>query len=298
MLLNRPIPLSFLLGKIKYEALAVFVFANLTFFLRHYIGLEILSIPLGITALVGTSISLLLAFRTNQSYERWWEARVIWGGIVNDSRSLVRQLITFLPDTAPSESIPDVARRQIGWSYLLGETLRRQPTETLVKTHIPLAEQADVLAAVHQPLAVLQGHAHHIRKLHQAGQLTDYQLVQLDATLTRLTELMGRCERLKNTVFPRTYTFYLQLFIILFTAMLPFGFVENLFYVEVPLVTLIASAFFLIEKSAIQLQDPFENRPTDTPMTTIARGIEVSLNQLAGQPMTLAPVQSSLFYTL
>jgi putative membrane protein len=93
---------------------------------------------------------------------------------------------------------------------------------------------------------------------------------------------MGRCERIKNTVFPRTYTFYLQVFIILFTAMLPFGFVENLFFVEVPLVTLIGSAFFLIEKSAIQLQDPFENRPTDTPVTAIAKGIEVSLNQLSG----------------
>ncbi len=89
MLLNRPIPFTFLLGKIKYETLAVFVFANLMFTLRHYVGLEFLSIPLAIPALMGTCISLLLAFRTNQSYERWWEARVVWGGIVNDSRTLV-----------------------------------------------------------------------------------------------------------------------------------------------------------------------------------------------------------------
>ncbi len=109
---------------------------------------------------------------------------------------------------------------------------------------------------------------------------------------------MGRCERLKKTIFPRTYTFYLQVFIILFTAILPFGFVENLFFLEVPLVTLVASAFFLIEKSAIQLQDPFENRPTDTPMTSIAAGIEESLNQLVGSPATIPQVPSSLFYTL
>jgi len=283
MLLNRPIPFAFLLGNIRYEALGVFVFANLMFALRHYVGLEILSIPLAIPALMGTCISLLLAFRTNQAYERWWEARVIWGGIVNDSRTLIRQLLTFLPkESAPSEVVRTVARRQIGWCYLLGQTLRGQSVEESVRTYLPTDEQAIVLDAAHRPLAVLQAHADQLGELYRAGQLTDIHLAQVDATLTRLTDAMGRCERIKTTVFPKTYTFYLQVFIILFTAMLPFGFAENLFFVEVPLVTLIGSAFFLIEKSAIQLQDPFENQPTDTPVTTIAEGIARSLTQLAG----------------
>lgn len=297
MLLNRPIPFSFLLGKIKYETLAVFVFANLMFTLRHYVGLEFLSIPLAIPALMGTCISLLLAFRTNQAYERWWEARVVWGGIVNDSRTLIRQLLTFLPEEAvPSGVIQTVAQRQIGWCYVLGQTLRGQPTQTAINTYIPPAEQAGVLGVTHQPLAVLQAHADQLRHLYRVGHLTDIQLGQVDATLIRLTDAMGRCERIKNTVFPRTYTFYLQVFIILFTAMLPFGFVENLFFVEVPLVTLIGSAFFLIEKSAIQLQDPFENRPTDTPVTAIASGIEMSLTQLIGHtPVEKLLVQPAYF---
>lgn len=284
MLLNRSIPLSFLLAQIKYEALAVFAFANLMFALRHYIGLEFLSIPIGIPALVGTCISLLLAFRTNQAYERWWEARVVWGGIVNDSRTLIRQLLTFLPPTiSPSDAVTSVAHRQIGWCYLLGQTLRNQSTNAVVTHYIAPAEQSGVLLAGNKPLALLQGHAEQLQQLYRSGYLTTMQLVQLDATLSRLTDSMGRCERIKNTVFPKTYTFYLQAFIILFTAMLPFSFVENLFFVEVPLVTLIASAFFLIEKSAIQLQDPFENRPTDTPMTAIARAIEGNLMQLIGR---------------
>ena len=206
MLLNRPIPFSFLLSKIKYEALAVFVFANLMFILRHYIGLEVLSIPLAIPALMGTCISLLLAFRTNQAYERWWEARVIWGGIVNDSRTLIRQLLTFLPnESVPLDVVQTVARRQIGWCYLLGQTLRGQPTLPAIETYISPTEQAGVLAAKHQSLAVLQVHANQLRYLYRAGHLTDLQLVQVDATLTRLTDAMGRCERIKNTVFPRTY---------------------------------------------------------------------------------------------
>lgn len=299
MLLNRSIPFSFLLGKIKYETLAVFVFANLMFTLRHYVGLEFLSIPLAIPALMGTCISLLLAFRTNQAYERWWEARVVWGGIVNDSRTLIRQLLTFLPEeSASARIVQSVAQRQIGWCFVLGQTLRGQPTQPAIKTYIPIAEQAGVLGAAHQPLAVLQAHADQLRHLYRAGCLTDLQLVQVDATLTRLTDAMGRCERIKNTVFPRTYTFYLQVFIILFTAMLPFGFVENLFFVEVPLVTLIGSAFFLIEKSAIQLQDPFENRPTDTPMTAIATGIAGSLTQLTGESVTEQPTAPPTYFIL
>ncbi|GAB2562287.1 bestrophin family protein [Spirosoma aerophilum] len=290
MLLNRSIPLPFLLGNIRYEALSVFVFANLIFTLRHYVGLESLVIPLAIPALMGTCISLLLAFRTNQAYERWWEARVVWGAIVNDSRTLIRQLRTFLPDKAtPAETIQIFAQRQIGWCYVLGQSLRGQPTEELVNTYLPLIEQAPVLKAPHRPLAILQAQADALQQLVSAGYLTDYQLVQVDSTLTRLTDSMGRCERIKNTVFPKTYTFYLQVFIVLFTTMLPFGFVENLFFVEVPVVTLIASAFFLIEKSAIQLQDPFENRPTDTPVTAIATTIAANLSQMT----TGSPVEKS-----
>ncbi|XAZ82145.1 bestrophin family ion channel (plasmid) [Fibrella sp. ES10-3-2-2] len=299
MLLNRPIPFSFLLGEIKYEMLGVFVFANLMFTLRHYVGLEFLSIPLAIPALMGTCISLLLAFRTNQAYERWWEARIVWGGIVNDSRTLIRQLLTFLPEeTVPSGVVQMVAQRQIGWCLVLGQTLRGQPTQPAIEMYLIPTEQAGALAAKHQPLALLQGQAGQLRDLYRAGHLTDIQLAQVDATLTRLTDAMGRCERIKNTVFPRTYTFYLQVFIILFTAMLPFGFVENLFFVEVPLVTLIGSAFFLIEKSAIQLQDPFENRPTDTPMTAIAEGIARSLAQLTGIAVVKQPTELSTYYKL
>ena len=114
MLHNRKIPLSFLLADIKNETIGGFILTNLLFVLRHYIGLEILSVPIAIPALLGTGISLLLAFRTNQSYERWWEARNIWGSIVNDSRTLIRQLLTFLPEKS-IEISRVAARRQVGW---------------------------------------------------------------------------------------------------------------------------------------------------------------------------------------
>lgn len=300
MLLNHKIPIAFFVRKIRYEALFVFLFVNCLFVIRHYFRLEVLTIPTAIPALVGTSISLLLAFRTNQAYERWWEARTVWGAIVNDSRTLIRQLLTFIGDESIDlSSARTASQRQIAWCYILGETLRGESTTRTIQTYVEEVEREVIRQAAHQPLMLLELHAQQLRQLYEQRLLTDIQLTQLDATLTRLTDAMGRCERIKRTIFPRTYTFYLQAFIILFTALLPFGFVEDLFFVEVPIVTLIASAFFLIEKSALQLQDPFENRATDTPVTTIAQGIENSLRQLVGEPLpTLSPISSAAYYQL
>ena len=91
---------------------------------------------------------------------------------------------------------------------------------------------------------------------------------------------MGKCERIKNTVFPATYSLYIHFAMNLFIMLLPFGVIEYFGYMEVPLVIAIAASFMLIEKMAIHLQDPFENKPTDTPMTTISRNIEKDLKQM------------------
>jgi putative membrane protein len=91
---------------------------------------------------------------------------------------------------------------------------------------------------------------------------------------------MGKCERIKNTVFPVTYSLYIHLSLLLFIALLPFGVIEYFGMLEVPLVVAISACFLLIEKMAIHLQDPFENKPTDTPMTAIAKNIEKNLQQL------------------
>ncbi len=105
MLLNKSIPFTFLFRKIRREALLVFLFANVVVLAKYFFHLRYLTIPIAIPTLLGTCISLLLAFRTNQAYDRWWEARIIWGAIVNDSRSLIRQLQMFLPVTPNQQMI-------------------------------------------------------------------------------------------------------------------------------------------------------------------------------------------------
>ena len=281
MLLEKPIPLSFLFREIRREALLVFVFANIVVLIKLIFSLWFLTIPIAIPALLGTCISLLLAFRTNQSYERWWEARIAWGAIVNDSRSFIRQLQMFLPDGPEQQAIlHSFVQRHCAWCYVLGDSLRGADVSEHLRDFLSPATVRHILTFDNKPNALLLGHGLAIRQLYDQGQLTDYQMVQLGTTLNNLTDSMGRCERIKNTTFPRTYTFNMQVFIYLFAAILPFCFDADLYYLDVPLVTLISAAFLLIEKSAIQLQDPFENKPTDTPMTTIARTIEINLKTM------------------
>ncbi len=281
MLLDKPIPLIFFLRKIRREALLIFLFANVVVLVKYFFNLRYLTIPIAIPTLLGTCIALLLAFRTNQAYDRWYEARIAWGAIVNDSRSLIRQLQTFLADGPAQNSIlRTFVQRHCAWCYALGDSLRGLDVGQRLPQFLPPADARFVLTFDNKPNGLLLEHGRHIGQLYESGQLTDFQMIQLSTTLNSLTDSMGRCERIKNTVFPRTYTFNLQLFIYLFAAILPFCFDADLYYLDVPLVTLIASAFLLIDKSALQLQDPFENKPTDTPMTTIARTIEINLKTM------------------
>lgn len=300
MLLNQKIPLSFFTEKIRREALFIFVYVNILFVFKHYHKLDELNIPLAIPALVGTSISLLLAFRTNQAYDRWWEARGIWGAIVNDSRTLVRQIQIFIKrESFESKNAKECAHRQIAWCYVLGSTLRRDTTSIILGNYVEKADELLISASTHKPLEILQLHALQIKRLYIDGLIGSIEAAQIDATLSRLTDSMGKCERIKNTVFPKTYSFYIQFLIIIFTTLLPFGFAEKLFYVEVPVITLISSAFFLIEKSAAQLQDPFENKPTDVPISTISEGIEMSLKQMIGESSVCSkPVSIDSYYVL
>jgi putative membrane protein len=126
-------------------------------------------------------------------------------------------------------------------------------------------------------------HARDLRNAKNDKRINMYQQVEIDNTLSRLCDEMGKCERIKNTIFPTTYSMYIRLTLCLFILLLPFGLTSVLSWFAIPLITAIAAAFFLIERMAIHLQDPFENRPTDTPVTTIANTIERNIKQMLNE---------------
>lgn len=284
MLLRKNIPFRYVFGKIKWEVLAVAVYAITVAILYNNFHFTRISIPLSLPALVGTVISLLLAFRSNQAYDRWWEARSIWGAIVNDGRTLGRQVMTFLntgldPDAA-RQFQEGFLRRQMAWNYCLSQRLRGEQATAGLERLLTRRELNALARYDNAPAALLEQHARDVMYALEQGWINQYQQVELDRTLSRLCDSMGKCERIKNTVFPATYSLYIHLAVNFFILMLPFALIEFFGFMEIPLVVVIAALLMLIEKMAIHLQDPFENKPTDTPMTTISTTIERDLRQM------------------
>lgn len=284
MLLKKNIPLRYIFGKIQYELLVILIYTTIIALLHEFDRVLPISIPLAIPALLGTVISLLLGFRSNQAYDRWWEARHIWGAIVNESRTLARQILTFTDVAEEGDDVQyfrdRMIRRQIAWNYSLGQSLRGMNPMQGMEKYFSKRELESLSHYTNVPAAILEMHGRELKKALENGWINRYQQVELDRTITRLCDAMGKCERIKNTVFPHTYSLYIHFALMLFISLLPFGVIEYFGFLEIPLVMAVSASFLLIEKMAIHLQDPFENKPTDTPMTTIARNIERDLRQM------------------
>ncbi|MHA4895993.1 bestrophin family protein [Pedobacter sp. PWIIR3] len=308
MLLRNNIPVSYIFGKIWKEIAFVTTYAVLIAIMYNSFHFTRISIPIAVPTILGTVISLLLAFKSNQAYDRWWEARTLWGAIVNDSRTLTRQLLTFVTTPYEDENAyklcQRMAKRQIAWCYSLGRHLRGQDPLYGLERFLSSEDLVTISAYTNVPMAILELQGEDIRTAYKLGWINEYQQVELDRTLTRFSNEMGGCERIKNTIFPATYSIYIHLSLVLFILLLPFGLIEFFGIVEVPLVIAIASSFLLIEKMAIHLQDPFENKPTDTPTSTIAQTIERDIRQMLKenfkQEEKLGATQkaSSVFYIL
>ena len=298
MIINKQFPFYFyVLNKIKYEFLFLICLQLLLSFLTHRFYDDIPKMPIAIPAFLGTAISVLLSFKLNQSYDRWWEARKVWGSIVNESRSFVMQLQSLLASGNESQ-IRQMAFRHIAWCFSLGQSLRGlNPTENLEK-FISEDDAKRINTHNNKPLALLQLNTLQIAQLKNKGELDIFSQIQLNTTLVNFSNAMGMAERIKSTEFPLTYRLFLHFVIYLFVITLSISLDEIDPLFEIPLVLVIPAAFFLLEKSATHLQDPFRNRPTDTAMTTIATTIEINIKQLLNEKEIPQPYKPNGFYSL
>jgi putative membrane protein len=294
MLLNKRIPIIYIFNKVKVELAYVLLVSLVVLYFTTEFNYMLPEMPLTIAAFMGTAISILLSFKLNQSYDRWWEARKIWGSIVNDSRSFVMQLLTLTDGS--NATIKKIAYRQIAWCYSLGQTLRGlNPIDKL--EDFLSAEELNILQRhSNKPLALLRLHGKDLEQMKKENQLNTFTHLQLDNTLVRLCDAQGKAERIKSTVFPVTYRKFLHFFIYLFVVTLSVSLKDVAWYFEIPLLLLISAAFFLLERSATHMQDPFNNKPTDTAVTAIARTIEINIKELLEEEDIPKPLAPSEFY--
>ncbi|MFH6991637.1 bestrophin family protein [Flavobacterium sp. FlaQc-48] len=295
MLINTKIPVSYLFNKVKYEIFYVLIIGTLV----HYVTTQFENIipvmPITVPAFIGTAISVILSFKLSQSYDRWWEARKIWGSIVNDSRSFVLQLQSFVARENQDE-VKEIAFRHIAWCYSLGQSLRGlDPVENLTNL-ISKEDLEEIEKQSNKPLALLQLNTLQILELKEKRAISIFSQIQINNTLVNFSNAMGMAERIKNTVFPVTYRIFLHFFIYIFIVTLSIALRDIKSYFEIPLLLTISTMFFLLERSATHMQDPFRNRPTDTPMTAIARTIEINIKELLKESDVPKPQQPEKFY--
>ena len=303
MLLNARFPLRYIFKLSRPDVVRVLLISSFFHLLKLWLGEYLPLIPLQLPTILGSSIALLLAFKTNQSYDRWWEARKIWGAITNDSRTLVLQVRTFVNDEFLRPQDPDsplrtMAYRQMAWCYCLGQSLRGLDPTAGLAAYLSEQDLAYLRPHSNKPLALLALHTDHLKELLQTQTISVYQQVQLDATLVRLCDSMGQAERLKATVFPVSYRLLVYFFIYLFLMTLSLGLVKTIGLWEIPVLLTTASSFFLLERTARDLQYPFNNKPTDTPVTAIARTVEINLRQLLQETDVPAPLAPEAFYLM
>ncbi len=257
-------------------------------------------IPFGAIAALGTALAIFLGFRNNGSYDRWWEARKVWGALVNDSRSWCRQVVSWVEaprrsrsdgvDGSGAEELVDLQKelvhRHLAFVHGLALHLRKDPSLLdTVSGFVAQAEARRYAELPNVPTALLIEQGKCIAKARDEGQIEHFRHLAMDEMLTRLSDIQGKCERIKNTPLPRQYDAFPRWFVYFYIAMLPFGLIEPIGFGAV-LVSMGVAVFFLaLEGSGRSIENPFEGRPMDTPMTALSVTIERDLRAALGEPL-------------
>ncbi|MCO6149541.1 bestrophin family protein [Flavobacterium sp. NRK1] len=223
--------------------------------------------------MLGFVISLLLVFRTNTAYDRWWEGRKMWGALVNNSRNLALKLAVILQEKEDKE----IMRKLIpAYSSVLNLHLKN------VDISHELFDDATLSADhyKHKPNQIAKTIMAKINELYKQGKITGDQLIILNAEVQSLTDICGACERIKNTPIPYSYSAFIKKFIFAYVITLPFGYVFQLGYYVIPVVVFIFYVLASLELIAEEIEDPFGNDPNDLPTAKIAENISKNVEEL------------------
>jgi putative membrane protein len=251
-------------------------------------------------SMIGGALSVFLAFRNNSAYDRWWEARTLWGALVNTARTVARQALTLVDERDEREdrgelvSPRTLVELQIGYVHALRCHLRRQNPFPELERSLPSELVTYLRGQRNVPAGLLLVKGRILRKLFDAGRLDSYRFATMDRSLTDLCNIQGACERIKNTPLPRQYEYFPRVLVALYCLLLPFGLVEGLGMLTPLASTLISFIFVSLDAIGRDIENPFENTVHDTPMSTLTRAIEVNLRQNLGDdrlPSDVNPVE-------
>jgi len=277
-----------LLGLLAYDVVIVILYQR-----GHIKWAALEEIPL---SLFGSAIGVILAFRNSTSYARWWEARILWGSIVNNARSWARLATTALKKKGEDASgefertQKQMVYYQIAWAHALRQHLRRLDPLSEVTSVLTEDEVAALRDQKNVPVAIQQWQSLLLRDALDRGWLDMAQWHAMNQSLDDLVDAQGGAERIKNTPMPRQYDYLPQICAHIFCFLLPLAMVSSLGWFTPLGSTLVGFIFLALDKIGRDLEDPFDNTMHDIPLTSITRTIEINLRQMLGETQLPEPV--------
>jgi ion channel-forming bestrophin family protein len=244
-------------------------------------GLLLFRIPSNIFTLLGIALSVLLAFRTNTAYDRWWEGRKLWGALINASRNTALYVAGRIPHHTREKLL--TAAYISNFAFLLKDTL--QNTYRFERLLALTPEQMETMrGAGHKPGYMQQQFFQLIFTLRTQCVLDDHDVRNLKDLLLILTDVCGSCERIHNTPIPFSYSVYIRLFVTLYCLLLPLGLVAEYGYYTIPLVMFVAFAMVGLEMLAEEVEDPFNGDEYDLPLVEYAHTIRHNVHEILNLP--------------
>ena len=247
-----------------------------------YIEITYLDIQLKNTTffhqVIGFVLSMLLVFRINTSYDRWWEGRKQWGALMNNSRNLALKINSLVPDEYRNEKMR-LGTLISNYALSLKEHLRSsyKPEELDFSLGI---EKEKLDRATHKPNFIANELFRYTYDLHNRSVINTEHLLLIDDEMQALTDITGACERIKNTPIPYSYSLYLKRIIFLYVVTMPFAFAFDYKYWAIPVVAVVFYAFASLELVSEEIEDPFGTDPNDLPTDEIASKIKMSVHEI------------------
>jgi putative membrane protein len=281
-----------LLGLLAWDIFIVFDYKVLSL---GWVGSS--NVPLGA---YGALIGLIVGFRNSSAYGRWWEARTLWGAIVNRSRTFARQVLTTM---SPNEGAAcgdeaevvatqrELVLYQVAYVHALRQQLRGLDPVPVVAHLVPKEDPKEMARQKNLALALQSRMSAILVAARQRGWLDEWQWQAIDQSLASLLDSQGGAERIKYTPMPKQFDFFPRLFVQIYCLLLPIGMVPALGWYTPLGSTLVGFMFLTLERIGRELEEPFENKIHDVSITAIATTIEINLRQLLGETELPPPVE-------
>ncbi|RDC54095.1 hypothetical protein DU508_23370 [Pedobacter chinensis] len=288
MLLIQNIRLSRILRNTWQVDLIMIASCTAAYFVREYLIAHHFIIPSIIPTVLGTAIAFFIGFNNNQAYDRWWEGRKIWGALVNDSRSFARALINYVDGDGITAK--RMISRHIAFLYALKANLRGTVDGIYVK-YLTEADLKEIEKHTNIHNAILNIQSRDLQKLSKANHIDGFRFIEINEMLTRFSDSMGMSERIKNTIFPTTYTYLTKVFIWLFVVTFTLVISQDAGIASIFLGWLIGFVFVSTQINGMSLVNPFENNSAGVPLNQITRTIEINLLQMLEEDDIPEPVK-------